>query len=905
MSDITVTVTTAGSSTVSTTNGSTYTAAVGSGGAVNVSLGTTGGTVVTGTTVQVGTVSTLSAGSSATVTNKGTAYAAVLDFGIPAGSTGPAGSSPSISIGTVTTGAAGSSASVKANTVSGGVSLDFTIPAGATGATGSTSYTLPAASSTVLGGVKQGSNVTIAADGTLSVAAPVTSLAASAITGLSAVATTGSASDLSAGTIASARLPAATTSAAGAVIVGSGLAISSGVLSATGGSSYTLPAASSSVLGGVKQGSNVTIAGDGTISVAAPVTSLPYSSITGTPSLATVASTGAYADLSGKPTLGTAAAAATTDFAAASHTHALSSLTQSSATTGQVPTWNGSAWAPATPSSGGGSTSSAYVTVPSGGDPYYSSVSLLLHADGDLTDSSSSRKTVVANGGATATGSAKFGSASFALSGSSQYLSVPYSSALDLSSGNWTVECWANASTLRTSNQLFAINSDSSQYCQAGVVVNADGSAYFLCINQAGNGWINTTLAAAGTFATNAWYHVAAVRVGTQFALYVNGVSVISYTSSDTLSNLSSPTLIGFRTGSSSSSYWTGSIDEFRITKGIARYAGNFTVPGSAGASSADLTLPVTFYTPTITISSQPSNQTASSGAATFGVTASVSPFGAATYQWQKSTNSGSTWASVSGATSSLALTSLTTSNNGDQYRVIVSSDGATSVTSNAATLTVAASFTAQAVLLTSGTSYTIPSGASSMRAWVIGGGGGDAGSWGFPAGGCAYKTWSSVTGGATVTYAVGSAGRTSDGGSNADGGTSTVTYGGVTISGYGGGGTSRTGGSFGGGDGGAAGGNSAGYFGSSVRGAAVGGNSATLASCGRRPATDVSGLLAAVALAGGKTSEDCGSTAAFGSGGWADKYQAAKAAGYGGGGGKNGSAFVASGPGAVVLYFT
>lgn len=35
-----------------------------------------------------------------------------------------------------------------------------------------------------------------------------------------------------------------------------------------------------------------------------------------------------------------------------SHTHALADLTQSSASTGQVPTWNGTAWAPATPSAG-------------------------------------------------------------------------------------------------------------------------------------------------------------------------------------------------------------------------------------------------------------------------------------------------------------------------------------------------------------------------------------------------------------------------------------------------------------------------------------------------------------------------------------------------------------------------
>jgi hypothetical protein len=40
--------------------------------------------------------------------------------------------------------------------------------------------------------------------------------------------------------------------------------------------------------------------------------------------------------------------------AASSHTHPLSQLTQSGATTNQVPTWNGTAWVPSTPASGGG-----------------------------------------------------------------------------------------------------------------------------------------------------------------------------------------------------------------------------------------------------------------------------------------------------------------------------------------------------------------------------------------------------------------------------------------------------------------------------------------------------------------------------------------------------------------------
>lgn len=81
-------------------------------------------------------------------------------------------------------------------------------------------YTLPAATASVLGGVKQGANTTIAADGTISVS------------GLATVATSGSASDLSAGTLPVARLPLATVSAAGAMIVGSGLSVSGGTVSA-------------------------------------------------------------------------------------------------------------------------------------------------------------------------------------------------------------------------------------------------------------------------------------------------------------------------------------------------------------------------------------------------------------------------------------------------------------------------------------------------------------------------------------------------------------------------------------------------------------------------------------------------------------------------------------------------
>jgi len=136
------------------------------------------------------------------------------------------------------------------------------------------------------------------------------------------------------------------------------------------------------------------------------------------------------------------------------------------------------------------------------------------------------------------------------------------------------------------------------------------------------------------------------------------------------------------------------------------------------------------------------------------------------------------------------------------------------------------------------------------------------------------------------------------------------VTFGGVTITGNAAPRNSRsqTGAGFSGGDGGAAGGVFA-NSGDVQRSGAVGGNGASASPCLRFRATDVSGLFAAVALAGGTTTESCGATAAFGSGGISGKGVAPYNAGIGGGGNTSniytGHQPAAPGAGAVVLYFS
>ena len=98
-----------------------------------------------------------------------------------------------------------------------------------------------------------------------------------------------------------------------------------------------------------------------------------------------------------------------------------------------------------------------------------------------------------------------------------------------------------------------------------------------------------------------------------------------------------------------------------------------------------------------ITISAQPPNRSVTAPAATtFTVTASTNDGGSLSYQWQLSTNGGTSYTNItnggvySGATTATLSISNSTGLNANRYRVIVSSNGgAPSRTSNAGILTV------------------------------------------------------------------------------------------------------------------------------------------------------------------------------------------------------------------------
>lgn len=210
-------------------------------------------------------------------------------------------------------------------------------------------------------------------------------------------------------------------------------------------------------------------------------------------------------------------------------------------------------------------------------------------------------------------------------------------------------------------------------------------------ILENGNGtsgtW-NYTDTASVTFA--AWQQIAYVvnRSSGTVSFYVNGVQQAA-AASTTLTDfgINQTWWIGSMAGNN---YWmNGDLGLFKI------FTSNLTQADIASEFSASATrYGVPVYP---TISSNPTNASVPSGnTSNFSVTSSVSDAGAISYQWQVSTDSGSTWNNVAsgsgGTTNSYTTATTTVSMSGYQYRVLVTntlSGNTSSSTSSIATLTV------------------------------------------------------------------------------------------------------------------------------------------------------------------------------------------------------------------------
>jgi hypothetical protein len=166
--------------------------------------------------------------------------------------------------------------------------------------------------------------------------------------------------------------------------------------------------------------------------------------------------------------------------------------------------------------------------------------------------------------------------------GTGDYLSAPDSEAWNFGSGNFTVEAWYYP-TSSTAQQVIVAQWDGvgGGTGLSWVLMTSNDSARNLraLISSNGSGVV-FDLISSSPLILNAWNHVAFVRSGTTFQLYINGAAATggSTTSSATLYNATNPMTIG--ASSAGGQYCTGYIADARVVKGTALYTGStYTVP--------------------------------------------------------------------------------------------------------------------------------------------------------------------------------------------------------------------------------------------------------------------------------------------------------------------------------------
>ncbi len=224
------------------------------------------------------------------------------------------------------------------------------------------------------------------------------------------------------------------------------------------------------------------------------------------------------------------------------------------------------------------------------GDTYYNSCSLLLHCNGangstTFTDNSPSPKTVTSNNGAAiSTVQSKFGGASGFFDGTNDYLTLASDTAFGTGTGNFTIEFWMYPVSV-ASGWVFDNRIGGAAQSVIGYF-SAAGSFTF-------TGGIITTGVTKTSVTANSWYHIACVRSSGTAYLFVNGISA----GTDTVvgsANSSNPFTIGSKYDGTNA--FNGYIDDFRYTKGVARYTGNFTPPSTQFPDSIAVTQYATKY---------------------------------------------------------------------------------------------------------------------------------------------------------------------------------------------------------------------------------------------------------------------------------------------------------------------
>jgi hypothetical protein len=219
-------------------------------------------------------------------------------------------------------------------------------------------------------------------------------------------------------------------------------------------------------------------------------------------------------------------------------------------------------------------TGSTY-TIPTAPPTAISGTNLLLNfTNAGIYDATSKNDLETVGNAQISTTQSKFGGSSMYFDGTGDYLVAP-SQAITSMEGDFTVEFWAYRVA---GNNFFYTTGDDS--LSSGISIYIGNSGNNLRVYSA-NGVVIDAALSGVSFPATTWTHIALVRSSGVVKLYVAGAQGGSNWSSTT--TFSGKVYVGaeFNSGSAAGTC-NGYIQDFRITKGIARYTAAFTPPTAA-----------------------------------------------------------------------------------------------------------------------------------------------------------------------------------------------------------------------------------------------------------------------------------------------------------------------------------
>jgi hypothetical protein len=175
----------------------------------------------------------------------------------------------------------------------------------------------------------------------------------------------------------------------------------------------------------------------------------------------------------------------------------------------------------------------------------------------------------------------KYGTGAMYFDGTGDYLTITSVPLWDFGTGNFTIEFWINTTQTTSNATLITRSWVSSPWTGGwGIQLNGNSSAA-MTIYWADYSTSSPFMTANTTsYRDGNWHHIAWVRNGTSFVLYIDGVSVATATSSIVFGTVTKNIIIGEDLTFGPRPY-LGYIDDLRITK-YARYTANFVPPSAA-----------------------------------------------------------------------------------------------------------------------------------------------------------------------------------------------------------------------------------------------------------------------------------------------------------------------------------